>query len=200
MILKRHTIRSTHISLYNIETSHYPFHTHTRMDIHGHTHEIKVNSLQHVHDGWHTIDELYEHRCLLFLNLSLAYHLNGNTIYYKLDNNTIGWFIVYIESPHGQISYHIPMKFVGIVKTFAVHDPDHIWDKHTSIDVLARLEKLLHDSIETQKKTFTIEEIRNYIVNQDSLGDIAYNLSERAIIKANSSEEVISDEIDMEDR
>lgn len=32
---------------------------------------------------------------------------------------------------------------------------------------------------------FTIEEIRNYILVQDSLGDILYNLSEKNIIKAN---------------
>ena len=33
--------------------------------------------------------------------------------------------------------------------------------------------------------TFTIDQIRAYLLSQDSLGDILYNLSEEAIIKAN---------------
>ena len=36
-------------------------------------------------------------------------------------------------------------------------------------------------------KTFTIEEIKNYIRQQDSLGDVMYNLSEQNITKANKS-------------
>lgn len=34
-------------------------------------------------------------------------------------------------------------------------------------------------------KKYTIEEIRNYILSQDSLGDVLYNLSEENIDKAN---------------
>lgn len=34
-------------------------------------------------------------------------------------------------------------------------------------------------------KSFTIEEIKNYLLNEDSLGDIHCNLSEKAIEKAN---------------
>lgn len=34
--------------------------------------------------------------------------------------------------------------------------------------------------------TYTIEEIRNYILSQDSLGDVLYNLNEANIAKANS--------------
>lgn len=32
---------------------------------------------------------------------------------------------------------------------------------------------------------FTIEEIRNYILSQDSLGDVLYNLNEQKIREAN---------------
>lgn len=38
-------------------------------------------------------------------------------------------------------------------------------------------------------KTFTIEEIRKYILSQDSMGDILYNLKEENIIQANEPEE-----------
>ena len=42
-------------------------------------------------------------------------------------------------------------------------------------------------SIPTYKmqKTFTIDEIKNYILSQDSLGDVLYNLTEEKIIRAN---------------
>jgi hypothetical protein len=43
------------------------------------------------------------------------------------------------------------------------------------------------------EETFTIEEIRNYILSQESRGDILYNLSADAIIRANNIE---NDEFD----
>jgi hypothetical protein len=39
------------------------------------------------------------------------------------------------------------------------------------------------------ERKFTIEEIRNYILSQDSLGDVVYFLSEESIIKANEPKE-----------
>jgi hypothetical protein len=39
------------------------------------------------------------------------------------------------------------------------------------------------------QNTFTIEEIRKYILSQDSMGDILYNLSASKIIEANEPEE-----------
>jgi hypothetical protein len=39
------------------------------------------------------------------------------------------------------------------------------------------------------KDTFTIQEIRNYILSQDSLGDVVYNLSADNINKANKQKE-----------
>lgn len=37
--------------------------------------------------------------------------------------------------------------------------------------------------------TFTIEQIRNYILFQDSLGDVLYNLTEENILLANKEEQ-----------
>ena len=39
------------------------------------------------------------------------------------------------------------------------------------------------------KETFTIEEIKNYILSQDNLGDVLYNLSAKNIIDANDTED-----------
>jgi hypothetical protein len=39
------------------------------------------------------------------------------------------------------------------------------------------------------QNTFTIEEIRKYILSQDSLGDVLHNLSVSKILEANEPEE-----------
>lgn len=40
------------------------------------------------------------------------------------------------------------------------------------------------------QKRFTIEEIKNYLIKSDSFGDAIYFLSEEAIIKANTKEDI----------
>ena len=42
--------------------------------------------------------------------------------------------------------------------------------------------------------TFTVDEIRKYLLSQDSRGDILYNLSEENIIKANDPQDTIEGE------
>jgi hypothetical protein len=58
----------------------------------------------------------------------------------------------------------------------------------------ARLDKAKHETIvlalkQKRPDSFTVEEISNYITSQDSLGDVAYNLSAENIIKANKEPE-----------
>jgi len=43
------------------------------------------------------------------------------------------------------------------------------------------------------EKRFSIEEIKNYILKQDSLGDVLYYLSEDKIIEANKNEFICPD-------
>jgi len=49
------------------------------------------------------------------------------------------------------------------------------------------------------QNTFTIDEIRKYILSQDSMGDILYNLSASKIIEANEPEENDDDLDDLDD-
>lgn len=44
-------------------------------------------------------------------------------------------------------------------------------------------------------KTFTIQEIKNYILSQDSLGDVLYYLTEANIEKANQPKKIDIDDI-----
>jgi len=57
--------------------------------------------------------------------------------------------------------------------------------------------KLIHTY--KMQNTFTIDEIRKYILSQDSLGDVLYNLSVSKIIEANLPEEEEEDEENDED-
>ena len=54
--------------------------------------------------------------------------------------------------------------------------------------------KLIH--IYKMQNTFTIDEIRKYILSQDSLGDVLYNLSVSKILEANEPEEEEEDDED----
>jgi hypothetical protein len=49
------------------------------------------------------------------------------------------------------------------------------------------------------QNTFTIDEIRKYILSQDSLGDVLYNLSASKIIEANEEEEDEDEDEDWDD-
>jgi hypothetical protein len=49
------------------------------------------------------------------------------------------------------------------------------------------------------ENTFTIDEIRKYILSQDSLGDVLYNLSSSKILEANEEEDDDTDWDDLDD-
>lgn len=87
-----------------------------------------------ISDGYHTFTELYEHRCLLFLNLCMK---NKERCFFKKDYEE--WFCLYYEGDAGQISYHLPNEFLPIAEKNFTHDPDHKWDGHTSSQVVERL-------------------------------------------------------------
>jgi hypothetical protein len=89
-------------------------------------------------DGYHTFDELYAHRHALFLALIKA---SGWPAFWRPDFE--GWVVVYLETPAGQISYHIPSCFLPEVETIAKRIETKMWDGHTSEDVITRLKKTL---------------------------------------------------------
>ena len=60
--------------------------------------------------------------------------------------------------------------------------------------MIAKRIKLIHTY--KMQNTFTIDEMRKYILSQDSLGDVLYNLSASKIIEANEEEEEEDDEDD----
>lgn len=91
-------------------------------------------------DGYHSFDELYEHRCLLYINLC---QLNNKLCAWRPHHE--GWFLLYFESYVGQISYHIPEKFLPLIEPLIPRRDDWFFDGHSSKNVAERLTKLADD-------------------------------------------------------
>ena len=90
-----------------------------------------------ISDGYHTIDELYDHRHALFL---LALKSIGGWKSLRHDDGTAaydGWFVagLTLKEP---ISYHLPMKFWDLCPATEL-DKAPPFDGYTSIDVLNRI-------------------------------------------------------------
>lgn len=104
-------------------------------------------------DGYHTFDELYEHRVLLFINLIDSenawleefgcrnddrlpwwseYHDDGT----RFDNYIIAGFKNKNEQ---MITYHMHEKYIPLLKRIRKLERAPKWDGHTSEDVIKRL-------------------------------------------------------------
>lgn len=106
---------------------------------------IKVDTNK-ISDGYHTFEELYEHRIVLFWNFlnqkdndprpqerpwKSKLHSDG-TMYG-------GWFIAGIRRKNGeQITYHMPIKYWENFN-FKVVKKAPKWDGHSPKDVLTRI-------------------------------------------------------------
>lgn len=106
-------------------------------------------------DGYHTFDELYDHRITLFIALCRAYaewiDAEGlSTIPHswrsKLHSdgtNFDGWFILGLKEDKGeQITYHLPLLRWDETCFAETLDRAPEFDGHTPDDVLERLKKL----------------------------------------------------------
>ena len=78
--------------------------------------KIKVKDLNSVSDGFHTMQELYSHRCILFACL-----INCNKgISWKSKEHSDGsmfdgWFICGINTEIGNATYHLPIDMWGLL-------------------------------------------------------------------------------------
>jgi len=94
-----------------------------------------------VSDGYHTFRELYDHRFALFIALCSmidqpVYRARLN----KDGKGYDGWFVAWIETKQGMISYHLPDKYWGNFEGFSIEKPTcDTYDGHTSQDAIERL-------------------------------------------------------------
>lgn len=102
-------------------------------------------SLGFVSDGYHTFDELYHHRAVLF---SVICNANPEISWKSKQHHDPdqpmydGMFIVGIETPEGQATYHYDLE--PYWDMFAVKELDRApeWDGHTPDQAIARISSL----------------------------------------------------------
>lgn len=104
------------------------------------------DSVGSLSDGYHTFDELYHHRALLFASLCLTGFkekawkslLHSDS---KKDPMYPGMFIVGVETPFGQATYHYDIDPYWSI--FKVKELDHApeYDGHTPKDAIDRIYK-----------------------------------------------------------
>lgn len=112
--------------------------------------EIKINvadrEVGNISDGYHTFNDLYDHRSILFCSLLMSFKkflpIESSGIFKtKIDDNgnTLpGWFIAGCDLGHGQITYHLPMRYWDTLSIPEIQR-NHKYDQHTSDMVLHRL-------------------------------------------------------------
>jgi len=94
-------------------------------------------------DGYHTFDELYEHRMALTAALCKAYGTakTWRSKYHAADGEPMfeGFFIVGIELPTGTITYHYKLEHWDLFDNVPEWGAAPGWDGHTPADVVGRL-------------------------------------------------------------
>ncbi len=92
-----------------------------------------------VSDGYHTFDELYAHRHVLFINVVLAHRENAFKTWKDDKGETWhGWFILGINTAFGQVSYHLPEGYWQLVDVEEI-ERNTGYDGYTPSTVLMRL-------------------------------------------------------------
>jgi hypothetical protein len=114
-----------------------------------------------VSDGYHTLDELYDHRIRLYIATCRLLHRIYTRYQVQYDGVAPweqpvwrsklhadgsaydGWFILGIFRESGkQISYHLPLSVWEATDFAETLELAPEWDGHTSVDVLERLKTL----------------------------------------------------------
>lgn len=117
--------------------------------------DLKDDEVENVSDGYHTFNELYSHRILLFLLvMKLLAKQEGEGVVWWSENHHdgpsySGWLICGIYKEEGkQITYHIPSSYKEfLLKCENIEHLDKApeFDGHSSDDVLDRLENLIYN-------------------------------------------------------
>jgi hypothetical protein len=101
-------------------------------------------------DGYHTFDELYDHRCILYIAMCklLSEKRDSPSVWrskkHSDDSVWDGWFLLGISTRKGeQITYHLPEKLWNGTHFATVLEKAPEFDGHTSEDVLSRILKLV---------------------------------------------------------
>lgn len=92
-----------------------------------------------ISDGYHTFNELYNHRAALFCALSKAMPDKAWKTKQHEDGSMFdGMFLAGINLPTGTITYHMDLVWYNVFQGEELERAPH-WDGHTPSDVVNRL-------------------------------------------------------------
>lgn len=106
--------------------------------------EIPDAGIGDLSDGYHTFNQLYFQRMILFAALVKAYKEKAWKSYRHEDGEYCfggGWFIVGIDTPEGTYTYHYENKYWDMFDCIDLPRGKH-WDGHTEEDAETRLMSL----------------------------------------------------------
>lgn len=95
-----------------------------------------------VSDGYHTFNELYRHRCLLFCMTLIGAAESFKSSKHSDGSEWEGWFIAGAKLPGGWITYHLPNSMWLLCPAPEVSAAPE-WDGHTPNDACDRMEQFL---------------------------------------------------------
>lgn len=99
-----------------------------------------MSEISSVSDGYHTFDELYDHRCHLFVALMRSNpDLSWRSKLHADGTSYPSWFIAGMKLESGDITYHLPLWMWSMLEGISTHDRAPEWDGHTAADVVKRL-------------------------------------------------------------
>lgn len=99
-----------------------------------------------ISDGYHTFDELYEHRCVLFLALMASKPgLSWFSSLHDDGSDFPGWFIAGMTLPGGAVTYHFPNALWYLAEASGAQLLERApkWDGHKAADVVERLKGMV---------------------------------------------------------
>lgn len=105
-----------------------------------------------VSDGYHTFDELYHHRAILFAVIcNNSPELAWKSKLHDTGDMYDGMFIVGIDTPKGQATYHYDIEPYWDI--FNVKELNHApkWDGHTPDEAIMRIASLADISLQEIK-------------------------------------------------
>lgn len=140
------------------------------MEEHGRLIETPETGIGDLSDGYHTFNELYHHRAVLFSVICNSFkscawkskkHSDG-TMY-------DGMFIVGIDTPEGSATYHYDIE--PYWNMFDVKELDNApeWDGHTPDDAISRIAELSKINRLIEQKHGTWESLDSYVYECDGI-------------------------------
>ena len=117
--------------------------------------EIPEGGIGNLSDGYHTFNELYHHRAILFSVICNAMPDKAwKSKLHDTGDMFDGMFIVGIETPEGQATYHYDIEQYWDMFKVKELEKAPKWDGHTPQEAIDRISKLTADVVEIRHGTW----------------------------------------------